>query len=276
MSVREAHAPPVLDGVQQSALEALRRDGIAIVPFAELFQDERLWDELRADMARFVRATEEQLAEPRRAEKGKSFIARRFLTKGADPRFAHDNLWLQLSLSSRLLDVVNGYRAEPAHLIDFDNWYTIPDPDADMRVKSQQWHRDPWDEHITKVFVYFSDVDADAGPFEYVPGSAPGSRYGDLWPWQPEGVYPPQEEFEATIPQSEWLTATGPAGTVIFCDTSGFHRGGWAKLKPRVLSVQTYVGSSSAKRPRFSLDGPVDDTLSPTAARALSWARERP
>ena len=85
-------------------------------------------------------------------------------------------------------------------LIDFDNWYTIPDPSAETRVKSQQWHRDPWDEHITKVFVYFSDVDEDAGPFEYVPQEPPGSGTATSGRGSSEGVYPPQEEFEATIP----------------------------------------------------------------------------
>lgn len=267
-------AAPQLDDVQQGALEALRRDGIAIVAFDELFRDESLWTELRDDVGRFAASTEAQLTEPRRAVKGKSFIERRFLTKGADAGFGLDNRWLRLSVSSPLLDVVNAYRGEPVHVIDFDNWYTIPDPEAVDRVKSQQWHRDPWDEHITKVFVYFSDVYEDAGPFEYVRGSAPGGPHGDLWPWQPEGVYPPQDEFEAAVPRSDWVTATGPAGTVIFCDTSGFHRGGWAKSKPRILSVHTYVGSASTKQPRFELDGSIDDAgLSPAARSALSTSR---
>jgi hypothetical protein len=123
------------------------------------------------------------------------------------------------------------------------------------------------------VFVYFSDVDANAGPFEYVPQSAPGERFGDLWPWQPEGIYPPQEEFESTIPAPEWLTATGPAGTVIFCDTSGFHRGDWARTNPRILSTHTYVGSASAKRPRFELEPALDrGELSPAARSVLSWS----
>jgi hypothetical protein len=264
--------PEVLDGVQQHVVDTLRRDGIAIVPFEELFGDESLWRTLSDDIGEFARDTERELDKPRKAVGGKSFIARRYFGGKETPVFELDNLWLGLAASQRLLDIVNAYRGEPVHLIDFDNWYTIPDPAAETRVKSQQWHRDPWDEHITKVFVYFSDVDQDAGPFEYVPQSAPGARYGDLWPWQSEGVYPPQEEFEATIPASDWLTATGPAGTVIICDTSGFHRGGWARLKPRILSTQTYVGSASVKRPRFELEGADGGELSPGARSALAWS----
>jgi Phytanoyl-CoA dioxygenase (PhyH) len=265
--------PELFDGVQQRVLDTLRRDGIVLVSFEELFDDESLWQALSDDIGAFARETEQQLDEPRKAVKGKSFIARRYLGSKETPVFDLDNPWLRLGLFDRLLDVVNAYRGEPVHLIDFDNWYTIPDPTAETRVKSQQWHRDPWDEHITKVFVYFSDVDEDAGPFEYVPQSAPGEQYGDLWPWQPEGVYPPQDEFEATIPSTEWLSATGPAGTVIICDTSGFHRGGWARLRPRILSTQTYVGSTSAKRPRFELGASAENGgLSPAACAALSWS----
>jgi hypothetical protein len=264
----------VLDRAQKRVLDDLTRQGIALVPFDELFGDEALWDELRDDIGGFVRETEGELSGPREAVKGKSFIVRRYLGTKERPAFDLDNPWLRFGLSSRLLEVVNAYRGEPVHMIDFDNWYTVPDPAAEDRVKSQQWHRDPWDEHITKVFVYFNDVDEDAGPFEYVPQSAPGERYGGLWPWVAEGVYPPQEEFERTIPPSEWLTATGPTGTVIVCDTSGFHRGGWARSKPRVLSTHTYVGSASAKRPRFDLEANGGAGLSAAEREALAWSLE--
>jgi hypothetical protein len=266
--------PELLDGVQQRVLDTLRLDGIALVSFAELLDDESLWRALSDDIGGFAGETEQQLDEPRKAVKGKSFIARRYLGGKETPVFELDNLWLRLGVSDRLLDVVHAYRGEPVHLIDFDNWYTIPDPTAETRVKSQQWHRDPWDEHITKVFIYFSDVDESAGPFEYVPQSAPGKRYGDLWPWQSEGVYPPPEEFEATIPSSEWMTATGAPGTVIICDTSGFHRGGWARVKPRILSTSTYVASTSVKRPRFALEDIAGGGLSPSARSALAWSLE--
>jgi Phytanoyl-CoA dioxygenase (PhyH) len=265
--------PELLDGVQQRVLDTLRRDGIALVAFDELFEDENLWRTLSDDIGGFARDTEQQLDQPRKkAMGGKSFIVRRYLGGKETPVFDVDNLWLRFGLSERLLDVVNAYRGEPVNLIDFDNWYTIPDPGADTRVKSQQWHRDPWDEHITKVFVYFCDVDEDAGPFEYVRQSAPGERYGDLWPWEPAGIYPPQDEFEATIPSSDWVTATGDTGTVIICDTSGFHRGGWARLKPRILSTQTYVGAASAKRPRFDLERTDGGDLSPAGRSALAWS----
>ena len=142
-----------------------------------------------------------------------------------------------------MLDIVNAYRGERTLLIDVDNWYTIPDPEAEDRIASQRWHRDPWDNHIVKVFTYFSDVDEDAGPFEYLRGTPEGGRNAHLWPWEGDdvydkhGLYPPQDEFEAKAPAEDVLTCTGPPGTMVFADTSGFHRGGWTRAKPRILSV---------------------------------------
>jgi hypothetical protein len=48
---------------------------------------------------------------------------------------------------------------------------------------------------------------------------------------------------------------TGPAGTMIFCDTSGFHRGGFAKTTPRVLSIWSYVSpEAESKSHRFDVE----------------------
>jgi len=271
-----------LTSVQQEAVDSMRRDGIAIVPFGELFADATRWEDLLGDIQNFARETERRLPELRGRDDRKAYLARRFYhpkTKDEKPppwQFAAGDRWLGLGLSDEILGVVNEYRGEPTFLIDLDNWYTIPDPGAEERVRSQRWHRDPWDNHIVKVFTYFSDVDEEAGPFEYVRGSAAGGPYGDLWPWEPKGIYPPQDEFEAVIPAEDRVTATGPAGTVIFCDTSGFHCGGSARTKPRVLSYHTYVSGASKKPARYRVDLPPDGNgMSEPAQVALTRALKR-
>src|SRR2546423_3079050 len=230
--------PAVLDQVQQRVLDTMRVDGIALVPFQELFGDDGMWDELRRDIAGFTDYTEQNLAELQAKQKKKSYLIRRFLKSGR--ALALDDPWLRLGLSDRILDVVNAYRGERTWLIDVDNWYTIPDPNAEDRIASQRWHRDPWDNHIVKVFTYFSDVDEDAGPFEYLRGTPAGGRNAQLWPWEGDevyeahGLYPPQDEFEEKAPAEDVLTATGPAGTMGFADTSGFHPGGRTRSQPRI------------------------------------------
>jgi hypothetical protein len=43
------------------------------------------------------------------------------------------------------------------------------------------------------------------------------------------------------------VTFTAPKGTIIFCNTSGFHRGGFATGKPRALATFTWDSPASLK-----------------------------
>jgi hypothetical protein len=272
--------PATSSETTQAALDALRRDGVAVVPFLDLFPEET-WKQLTDDVAGFAAETEQHLPELLARDDDKAYLHRRFLvrrtgeTKQRKWKFRLDDAWLRLGLSDQMLGVVNAYRGERTRLIDIDNWYTIPDPSADERIESQRWHRDAWDNHIVKIFVYYNDVDEEAGPFEYLRGSPEGGRYGDFWPWAVKGVYPPQEELEAKIDDADRFTITGPAGTIIFCDTSGFHRGGWARSKPRIMSYHTYVGHESTKSPRFRVGWPEGDAgLSADAEHAIAWSKK--
>jgi hypothetical protein len=267
-----------LTDVQQRVLGELRETGIAILPFAELVDGDEHWQELKADMDAFVAQAEQELADGGGAKRKKDFLIRRY-PRGKkklpiEPAILpSDGPWLRYAAGDALLGIVNAYRRAQVKLVDFDLWYTIPVGDDAERVASQEWHRDPEDQHVVKVFLYFSDVDADAGPFEYIPRSAEGFEYGNLWPWGESERYPPAEELEAAIPASERVHGTGPAGTLVICDTSGFHRGGYARTKPRILSTHTYVNKKiTAERPerrKFTVDW-RDGQLSDASRFALS------
>ena len=252
-----------LTPVQRRVLDELRATGISIVPFAELVGNAPLWEELRADMDAFAAWAEERLAASGRGGK-KTFLIRRYERGKSklplEPAILPSNgPWLRFAASDALLGVVNAYREAMCKLVDFDQWYTVPVGDTHEREASQRWHRDPEDQHVVKVFLYFSDVDEEAGPLEYVRDSAAGGRYGDLWPWgKGSPRYPPQDELERAIPRDARVSATGPVGTLVVCDTSGFHRGGYARSKPRILSTHTYVNKKiTADRPerrKFQVD----------------------
>jgi hypothetical protein len=271
----KAYAPPPLSETQQRVLEALGADGIALVPFAELFGS-GLWDELRAEMDEFAAKAAALAAEGGPGGK-KDFLIRRYPRGKAklpvEPAvLATDSAWLRFAAGDPLLDVVNSYRGVKTKLVDFDQWYTIPVGEESERHASQQWHRDPEDQHVVKVFLYFSDVDEEGGPFEYVKQSAEGGKYGHLWPWGETHRYPPSDELERVIPESDRVLATGPAGTLVICDTSGFHRGGYARSKPRILATHTYVDrkvTPENRRRKFQVDW-RDGTLSEQARFALS------
>ena len=242
--------PPQLDEIQRDVLERLRVEGYATLPFTELVPDPGVWQELEADGARFAAETEAGLAREReggdselRRRAGKEFLVRKY---SWDVELGLDDPWLRLGTNPRLLDLANAYLGMWSKLEYVDVWYTAP-AGGDERKASQRWHRDFNDRHLLKAFLYLVDVDEDTGPFEYVPRSAPGGELDRLWPWRPLGEnYPPEDEFAKSV-NGRSVTFTAPKGTIIFCNTSGFHRGGFARRKPRVLATLTWDSPASLK-----------------------------
>ena len=295
---------PQLDDDQRDVVESLRTDGLAVVPFTKLF-DQKLWDELAASSRAFADQIEAKLAaedEPihidettmtrdelkaarkaeriraRRAAKSSGVRNKQSYLQRAYPmvtELAFDNPWLSLGAAPRMLDIVNSYLELWTKLLYVDQWYTVPVmTDEDARISSQRWHRDYNDQHLIKVFIYMNDVDEGSGPFEYVPGSARGGPYADAWPWVPFGndLYPPADEFEKKIPADAVRTLTGPAGSVIFCNTSGFHRGGFATERARIMGVYNYISQAAMEslcRRNYSVD---EARVPPDAPEAVGYA----
>jgi hypothetical protein len=248
---RLSRHPPQLDEVQRRILEALDREGYAVASFSELFPDPAEWQAVAAEGEGFVETTESALAREADGEQdgslrrrsGKEFVVRK-LSYGAEVGF--DDPWFRLCASRRLVDLANAYLGMWSKLEYVDVWYSVPQAVDAERVASQRWHRDYDDQHLLKAFLYLVDVDEDTGPFEYVPGSARGGPYAGAWPWRPLGEnYPSQEELAERVPTDAVKTFTAPRGTIIFCNTSGFHRGGFTKAKPRVLATVTYSSPAS-------------------------------
>lgn len=264
-------------GPGAGALIQLRERGIAVVPFSDLCS-ERLWAAAAADIDGFAEEVAARTSVPRDGPATKDdYLIRRWghlakqRMKTPTPSLRADSPWLQVALSDVLLGVVNAYRGGPSRLVDLDQWYTVPFGARHDRVASQRWHRDPEDQHVLKVFTYFSDVDGDSGPFQYVPSSAKGGRYGDLYPWGESKWYPPQDELAERIPESEHFSAEGPRGTVVLCDTSGLHRGGFARATPRVMSYFTFVSPEAEMVRRFAVEASEADAhLSEHARLALA------
>jgi hypothetical protein len=259
---------PELDDVQRNVVSALDAEGYCVMPFSELIPEPTAWEAIEQQASAFVADTEAALAGDRealRVRAGKEFVVR-LLSYGVDLDL--DDPWLATCASHRMLDIANTYLGLWSKLEYVDMWYSVPQPaDADRR-SSQRWHRDFNDKHLLKAFLYLVDVDEGTGPFEYVPGSAPGGRYSDAWPWRPLGEnYPPDGELEKRIPDDGIRTFTAPKGTMVFCNTSGFHRGGFATDRARVLATVTYSSPASLKsltERSYRYTGSVDELDAPT------------
>jgi hypothetical protein len=249
---RFASSPPALDAVQQDILERVRNRGFAVVPFGDLFPDPARRQEIETAANTFIAESEAGLAAEAEGRDGglrrtaaKDFVVRRNSWGVTLPL---DDPWLALGLDPRMLDLANSYLGLWSKLEYVDLWYT-PAADAADRKASQRWHRDFNDRLLLKAFLYLSEVDEQAGPFEYVPESFPGGRLGDLWPWSPGGndAYPPDDAFQTKLSGEPIQTFTGTRGTMIFCNTAGFHRGGFSTGRERVLATWTYASPAALK-----------------------------
>ena len=268
-----AHGRPELDDVQARIVSEVESQGYSLLTFPELFSDEARWHELEEMRDHFVRATEADLAkggEHVRVREGKEFVVR---LHSYGVTIGPDDPWFAICASRRMLDIANAYLRMWSKLEYLDVWYSVPQTADAARVSSQLWHRDYNDKHLLKAFLYLVDVDEEMGPFQYVAGSQPGGPYADAWPWKPLGQnYPSEGELERRIPESAVKSFVGAKATLVFCNTSGFHRGGFSTTSPRILATATYTSPASLAsltERSYAFAGSLDE-LDPVTRFALS------
>jgi hypothetical protein len=270
---RFAHDRPQLDAVQQRIVSDLERQGFSLLAFSELFPEEETWKQIDEQAKRFASDTETALESDRerlRTHAGKEFVVRLY-SYGVEVGL--DDPWFRTCASRRMLDIANTYMGLWSKLEYLDLWYSVPQPEEAKRVSSQRWHRDFNDRKLVKAFLYLVDVDEGNGPFQYVPKTAPGNELDDAWPWRPLGeTYPPEDELEQRLPMDVARIFTGPKGTLLFCNTAGFHRGGFATQRPRVLATVTYSSPASLASltdRSYTFSGSLDE-LDPALRFALT------
>lgn len=246
---------------ESALVSSLLERGIAVGHLDELLPRETF-----AELARFARArwessevqaaVRERMASPVRPAGRKSFLVNLWPGEPLDrtqdamgharagPMLELEHPFIRFSLSEPILAVVNAYLGMFAK---FRFWHleaTIPLHAAPLA--SQRWHRDPEDSKLVKVFLYLNDVPEVAGPFLYLAGSHAGGRWQGLFPVAPPRgslKMPPDEN--RFIPQEDVVVSTGRAGTLIFCDTTGLHRGGLARTSHRLMYTGVYTSSAS-------------------------------
>jgi len=257
---RFASHKPSLTETQQHVLTDLARGGIALTSLDALFPGENMLATLQADMQARHRTAEKL----RKKEFLKPFWNERGPIDQSNPFFA-------LALRKEVLNIVNSYDKMWRRLNYLTLAETVPVGDREA-VQSQRWHRDPEEKRMIKFFVYLNDIDEDSGPFIYTKGSQYGApKYGNLFPQQPPlGIYLTDKQIEDAVDPSDVLTCTAKAGTVIFCDTAGLHRGGHAKSKSRFMFTAFYPSSKWTEPMQYQRGPGINkSTLSPEARYAL-------
>lgn len=226
---------PNLNNIQKRIIDEWNENGIAVTRVDELFPNEHLLGIL-SEYA-------EGLIDKAESKDKKKFL--KFLFD-LHPVLNFKNPYAKLALERRVLDIVNGYMGMCAVFRTMTLNITVPVGEEALPVDSQRWHRDPEDKIVCKMFLYLTDVDENSGPFIYALGTHHKGRWRKLFPTDPPaGSYPPAEEVEKIIPKDMVKVFTGSAGTIIFCETTGLHKGGYAKTKERLMYTSMYSSKKS-------------------------------
>jgi len=232
---------PRLNEVQQRIVKGLLETGIAITDIDELFPGRTLLPALQQYTNALL---------PTAQVKTKKTFLRSLWGPVSTIDFA--NPFLKLALDSAVINIIGSYMQMYSRFFHMTLRVTTPMEEGDEAIHSQRWHRDPEDKRMCKLFIYLNDVDKESGPFMYIPGSRHDLMWGSLFPQRStSGRYPRPGEVEHAIPKEAVKVCTGQAGTMIFCDTSGLHKGGYSTAKERIMFTAAYRSKASPSPTRF-------------------------
>ena len=146
-----------------------------------------------------------------------------------------------------MLGLANAYLHMWSKLEYVDFWYSVPVETDSDRIQSQRWHRDFDDRHLLKAFLYLVDVDEQHRPVRVRRRQRPGTNEPPTSTRGTREAPPTRRTGSSTQPSTRRTSRRSrPApATLILCNTSGFHRGGFATAKPRVLATATYCSPAS-------------------------------
>ncbi len=237
--------PPKLTTIQTSVVEELKQNGIAITHLSALFPNEEKIKLLSV----FANKKSNEAMEGRK----KNFLE--YVWGEGTFLMEMENPFNNIAVNKNILDVVNSYLEMYSKFVFSSLNITRPVKKGTETQGSQRWHRDPpaGDERICKVFIYLNDVDSTTGPFQYCKKTHKSGILNKLFPsYSYDGFYPPQDKVEEIVGKENIISATGPTGTIIFCDTTGLHKGGYSTDKSRMMSTFFYVSPASLQKARFA------------------------
>ncbi len=168
-------------------------------------------------------------------------------------KYTNIYLW---GLEARLLDIVEKYLGLPAA---YHGIYLRKDLANNIVRKSRLWHIDKEDRKMLKIIIYFNDVDCNNGAFQYILQKNT-EQINQLINYNHE--YIKDEKMRKLIPESQWISCEGKAGTAIFVDTASvFHRGQLPKKSDRLALFFDYT-TRYPLRPYYCKSSfPIDDLL---------------
>jgi len=226
-----------LSDVQTNVLKCLEKDGIAITHIDKL---------IKPVILKNLQISSRELINQQSIKNIQKSYQSYFLNSGTEAIDCKD-IFLQFATQQAIFDIVSAYFQMHVNLRHLSGAITFPVVAGSLAESSQKWHRDPGTYTKCKVFLYLTDVDEKSGPFNCLAGSQPGGRWSKICPHRFFGLgsyYPPVQKIESGIKkygaEKDIKTCTGPAGTIIFCNTMALHKGGYSVSKERIMITAQY------------------------------------
>ena len=148
-----------------------------------------------------------------------------------------DNPIVQMYMQDVFIDMATEFHGVSPKVRNILTWVHPQNP-LQQEINSRVWHRDQEDWEVFKVFVLFSNVGPTNGPTQYVKKTQHGGKYDKItnnMNGQSTSV------FTFPIPEEEIVSSEGPAGTIVFMNTNGLHKGGLVKEGVRVMTQANFL-----------------------------------
>lgn len=255
---------------EQEIARKLKKDGFAVCDLSDLFGADA--SKILSDLQKKSEILKSGPNAYQNKKGSKDFFTH---LSGVPPTINTEEPEFKIAYSAPILNIASNYFGFVPKLHNAGFILTHVTPEGTEPAHSQRWHRDPEDKKILKVFIYLSDNGENdgAGPLNYVAGSNHKGKWRKIFPQSPPaGSYPPIGAVEKIVPQSDIKTAFGKTGTIIFGDTSGLHKGGYAVKKERLQLWIGYVSTACFSAPKFIYQENFEEkikNLNPAARFAL-------
>ena len=257
----------LLDSLQKKIVDDLNKNGIATIDFNKLFSDDDF-----LVLSNWITINEKNLKQKSK----KKFLFSYYGTEDSNKPIDLTNPFVKFYLSEKILQIASTYLGYSPQLYEVYIEKTIPVGDSDP-VQSQNWHRDPEEKKTLKIFLYLNDVTIESGPFTYILGSQPTSKskLAKIFPQKlPHGSYPDSVGVKKLVNEENYFIATAPKATLIFCDTAGIHKGGYATKYERIMSTGFFPSKKYLEKPMYKVNDlsnteQIEFQLNPLALKVL-------
>ena len=144
---------------------------------------------------------------------------------------------IKLYLSQEIVEIAEAFHKTTPRLRNVLTW-VHPQNAIQQEIASQRWHRDQEDLEIFKVFIVMSDIGPNNGPTQYVKRTQHGGKFANITN-NMNGKS--TSDLKYPVPQEEVISCEGKAGTIIFMNTNGLHKGGLVKEGVRCLMQANFL-----------------------------------